>query len=64
MNIAEYIDKIRESQGRTKAWVAKQLDMNYKTFVDKISNNTFRADELIEIAKILNIDLNKLKEEL
>lgn len=64
MDIAEYIDKVRESQGRSKAWVAEQININYKTFIDRTTHNRFTADDLIKISKILNINLEKMKEEL
>jgi hypothetical protein len=63
MNVAEYIAKVIEEQGRTKTWIAEQSDIKYKTFVDKLTYNRFTAEELIIIAKVLNIDLNKLKED-
>jgi hypothetical protein len=63
MNVAEYIANIIEQQGRTKTWVAEQSDIKYKTFVDKLTFNRFTAEELLRIGKVLNIDLNKLKED-
>ncbi|MDV3428297.1 MAG: helix-turn-helix domain-containing protein [Bacillota bacterium] len=64
MNIGEYIKEEIKNQGRTQKWVAEKIEMDVNTFNRKINNDTFAADELIKIAKILNIDLNKLKEEL
>lgn len=61
-NLAEYIAQVIESQGRTKVWVAEQSDINYKTFVDKLKRNTFYGEELLRISKVLEIDLNRLKE--
>jgi hypothetical protein len=63
MKLSEYISQVIEKQGRTKTWVAEQSDIKYKTFVDKLTFNRFTAEELLRIAKVLNIDLNKLKEE-
>lgn len=63
MKLSEYISQVIESQGRTKVWVAEQSDINYKTFVDKLSRNTITGEELLKIARVLNIDLNKLKED-
>jgi hypothetical protein len=63
MNVAEYIANIIEKQGRTKTWVAEQSGIKYKTFVDKLTFNRFTAEELVVISKVLNIDLNKLKED-
>jgi len=64
LNIGEYIKEEIKNQGRTQKWVAEKIEMDVNTFNRKINNDTFAADELIKIAKILNIDLNKLKEEL
>lgn len=63
MNIGEYIKEEIKNQGRTQKWIAKKIEMDVNTFNRKINNDTFAADELIKIAKILNIDLNKLKED-
>lgn len=63
MKLSEYIEEARKNQGATKVWVATQTNINYKTFVDKLTYNRFTADELLRIAKVLNIDLNKLKED-
>lgn len=62
MKLSEYIAKIIEDQGRNKNWVADQSGIKYKTFIDKLANNRFTGEELIQIAKVLNIDLNELKE--
>jgi len=62
--ISEYISKIIKQQGRKNNWVAEQCNISYSTFMNKLNNDTFTATELIKIAKILDINLNKLKEEL
>jgi len=64
MNLADYISSIIEQQGRTKVWVAEQIDMKYKTFFDKLTRNTIKGDELLKIAKVLNIDLEELKKKI
>jgi len=64
MNLGEYISSVIEQQGRTKVWVSEQIDMNYKTFVDKLTRDTIKGVELLRIAKVLNIDLEKLKKEI
>lgn len=64
MDIAEYIEQVRKNQGRTKTWVAEQININYKTFVDRVTHNRFTADDLIKISKVLNIDLEKMKGEI
>jgi lambda repressor-like predicted transcriptional regulator len=61
LNLAEHITNVIEQQGRTKVWVAEKAEINYKTFVDKLTRNTLKGEDLLKIAKILNIDLNELK---
>ena len=63
MKLSENISQVIDEQGRTKVWVAEQSNINYKTFVDKLTRNTITGEELLRIAKVLNIDLNKLKED-
>lgn len=63
MDIAKLIEETLEEQGRTKAWLSEQLNINYKTFTGKFKRNSFEAVELIRIGKLLGIDLNSLKEE-
>jgi hypothetical protein len=62
MRICEYIEEIIEEQGRRKDWVAERSGIKYKTFLDKLDKDTFTAYELVNIGKLLDIDLNKLKE--
>ena len=64
MKVAEYINKVIEDQGRNKTWVADRCEINYKTFVDKLKNNRFTADDLLKVSKVLNINLENMKEEL
>jgi len=64
MEIGEYIFQILNNQGRRQKWLAEQLNMSEAKLSYKINNNAIKADELIKISKLLNIDLNKLKEEL
>jgi len=63
MNLGKHISDVIELQGRTKTWVADQSDINYKTFVDKISRDSFTGKELLRIAKVLGINLEELKED-
>lgn len=62
MDIAKQLEETLKSQGRSKTWLSEQMDVNYKTLTGKFKRNGFDAVELIQIAKILNIDLNKFKE--
>lgn len=60
--ISNYIADTIRQQGRKNNWVAAQCNISYSTFMNKLANNTFTAIELVEIGKVLNLDLNKLKE--
>jgi len=64
MNLGEYISNIIEQQGRTKTWVADQSGINYKTFVDKLTRDTITGKELLRVAKVLNINLEELKNQI
>jgi len=64
MNLGEHIANTIEQQGRTKTWVADQSEIKYKTFVDKIMRNSFTGEELLRVAKVLNINLEELKGEI
>jgi len=64
MNLGEYISNIINQQGRTKVWVAEKSNINYKTFVDKLTRDTITGKELLRIAKVLNINLEELKKEI
>lgn len=62
MNIAEYILGILQSQERTKTWLADKIDISKQAIHYKFKSNSFTAEELLRIARILGIDLNGLKE--
>ncbi len=60
-NLSKHITETIQQQGRTKTWVAEQSRINYKTFVDKLSRNTLKGEDLLRIGRVLGIDLNELK---
>lgn len=64
MNISKHIENVMNQKGITKQWLADKLNINYKTFVGKLKRNSITAEELLEIAYYLNIDLNELKTKL
>ena len=64
MKVAECVKQTIENQGREKGWVAIQIGVKYKTFLAKLKNNNFSAEELLKLSKVLGIDLDKLKEEI
>lgn len=54
------LDELKK-QDRTRGWLANKTGINPKSLVYKLNNNSITADELLVIAKILNIDLEELK---
>jgi len=62
MNLGEYIAKIIDEQGKTKVWVAEKSGIIYKTFVDKLTRDSFTGKELLRVAMVLNINLEDLKD--
>ena len=64
LNLGDYIEKVIENQGRTKVWVAEQCQINYKTFVDKLTRDSFTGKELLKLAQVLGIELDELKKQI
>ncbi len=64
MNLSEFINQELENQERGISWLSDKTGIKYKTLYDKLKNNTIKGVDLLKIAKVLNLDLNKLKEEL
>ena len=62
LTVAEYITQIITEQGRQKTWLADNLGITKQVLNYKFASNSFTAEELINIGKLLSIDLNKLKE--
>lgn len=62
MNIGKYILKVLDEQGRSQTWLAEQMNINVKTFSGKLKRDFITGDELLKIAKLLNINLEELKE--
>ncbi len=53
-------DRLNE-QGRSIRWLAEQLDINEKTLAGKFNRNRISDNELITIARILDINLDEIK---
>ena len=64
MTIAEYILEVLQSQERPKTWLAEKIDISKQTIRYKFNNNSFTAEDLIKIAKVLNINLEELKDKI
>jgi len=63
MNTGQYILSVLKDQGRSQVWLADKLGVHEKTFSNKLRRNSITGDELLKIAKLLSIDLEKLKNE-
>jgi len=64
MNTGQYILSVLKDQGRSQVWLADKLGVHEKTFSNKLRRNSITGDELLQIAKLLSIDLEKLKNEI
>ncbi len=64
MTIAEKILRILQSQERSKTWLAEKTNITKQAMNYKLKNNSFTAEELLRLAKVLNINLEELKKEI
>jgi hypothetical protein len=63
MTVTEFIEQYRKEQGREKIWLAEKLGITKQVLNYKFSNNSFTAEELVSLGNLLNMDLNRLKED-
>ena len=63
MFVAKYIQKILNSQERQKNWLAEKVNISKQTAGYKLKHNSFTAEELFDIADVLGINLEKMREE-
>lgn len=63
ITVGKYISNVLKEQGRQKTWLAAQLNISKEGLNYKIREDAFRANELIKISRMLNIDLEKMKGE-
>lgn len=55
------IKKILEEQGRSQAWLAKQLDKSYTVVTNYCNNNSQPSiPTLVKIAELLDVDVREL----
>jgi hypothetical protein len=65
LNISHEIKRTLESQKRSVAWLARETDEYYKTMHDKLKFDRFTDVYLLfKVSKLLNIDLNELRDRL
>ena len=60
MKVADYILEILNSQERQKSWLADKVNISKQAMNYKFKNNSFTAEELFEITKVLNINLEEM----
>jgi len=63
MFVSEYIQKILNSQERQKNWLAEKVNISKQTAGYKLKHNSFTAEELFDIADVLGINLEEMREE-
>jgi len=63
MFVSEYISNILKNQERQKNWLAEKVNISKQTAGYKLKHNSFTAEELFDIADILNINLEVMREE-
>lgn len=61
MTVAEHIICSLEYRGATKQWLADKIGITKQTMNYKLKNNSFTAEELLQIARVLEIGLNLWK---
>jgi hypothetical protein len=61
MDLGKHIMILLDEQGRSQTWLADKLNINVKTFSGKLKRNSITGEELLLIAKVLNINLEDLK---
>lgn len=59
--ICKFIEKELAHQKKTIKWLANEININEKTLYSKLRRKSLKAEELLEIADILSLDLNCLK---
>jgi len=61
MKVADYILEVLNSQERQKSWLADKVNISKQAMNYKFKNNSFTAEELFEITKVLNINLEEMR---
>lgn len=55
--VSDVIMNALQSRGESKQWLANNLNLSYSTLHQKLTNNTFTAEELIKLCQIFNLSL-------
>jgi len=64
MKVATYILEVLNSQERQKSWLADKVNISKQAMNYKFKNNSFTAEELFEITKVLNINLEEMRDKI
>jgi len=64
MKVSDYILEILNSQERQKSWLADKVNISKQAMNYKFKNNSFTAEELFEITKVLNINLEEMRDKI
>ena len=63
MFVSLYISNILKHQERQKNWLAEKVNISKQTAGYKLKHNSFTAEELFDIADVLCINLEEMREE-
>lgn len=58
----EYVENELDKEGRSKKWLAEKIEINYNTFVSYKKRNDMPINVIVKIAKLLDINLEVLKD--
>jgi len=64
MKIAEYILEVLNSQERAKSWLADKINISKQAINYKFKSNSFTGEEVFKITKVLNINLEEMREKI
>jgi len=64
MKVADYILEVLNSQERQKSWLADKTNISKQAINYKFKNNSFTAEELFEVARVLNINLEEMRDKI
>lgn len=62
MTVSEVILNRLKTEGKTKQWLALKMELSYSTLHQKLTNNTFTAEEFISLCKIFQLDIQNFIE--
>ena len=60
--VSDVILDVLKTRGYTKQWLAEKMSLSYSTLHQKLSNNTFTAEELLLLCELFNLSLEHFKQ--